>query len=295
MFTEFGHVLTAMVTPFDQEGNVNLTAAADLAVTLIGSGSDGLVVGGTTGESPVLSKQEKLELFSTVKKVVGEKATVIAGVGTYSTQDSIDLAREAQDLGVDGVMLVVPYYNKPSQEGLYQHFQAIASRIEVPVMLYNVPSRTSRNLEPETVSRLAEIKNIVAIKEAAGMMDQVSELKRLVPEDFIIYSGDDSLTLPMLALGAHGVVSVASHLVGKKLQDMVKAFFAGQWQQALSIHQELFPLFKSLFLTTNPVPVKTALKLLGYPVGEVKLPLVPLTVAEEGNLKDALKKAGLLC
>ncbi len=294
MFKGFGRILTAMVTPFDQEGKVNWTAVEELAVHLVETGSDGLVVGGTTGESPVLSKQEKLQLFSTVKKAVGKRAAVLAGVGTNSTEDSIQLARAAQELGVDGLMLVVPYYNKPSQERLYRHFQAVASRIEIPVMLYNVPSRTSCNLEAETVGRLAKMEHIVAIKEAAGSMDQVSEIKGLVPESFLIYSGDDSLTLPMLALGAHGVVSVASHLVGRKMQEMVKAFFAGQWQEALAIHQQLFPLFRGLFLTTNPVPVKTALKLLGFPVGEVKLPLVPLTAAEEDRLKDVLKKVQLL-
>jgi len=294
MLKDFGQLLTAMVTPFDAEGRVDLGAARELALMLVESGSDGLVVAGTTGESPVIPEEDKIRLFRAVKEAVGDRATVIANTGNYNTEESIKLSLKAQELGVDGVMLVVPYYNRPNQEGLYQHFKAIASSIQLPVLLYNVPSRTGRNLEPETVKRLAEIENIIAIKEAAGDMDQVSQLRNETPSDFLIYSGDDSLTLPMLALGAHGVVSVASHLVGRKIKEMIIAFKEGKVKIAQSIHAELFPLMRAMFLTTNPVPVKTALKLLGYPVGDVKLPLVPLTGAELDKLKAVLRRYKLL-
>ena len=291
---DFGQLLTAMVTPFDARGKVDLGAARELALMLVDSGSDGLVVAGTTGESPVIPEEEKIRLFRAVKEAVGDRATVIANTGNYNTEESIKLSREAQELGVDGVMLVVPYYNRPNQEGLYQHFKAIASSIELPVLLYNVPSRTGRNLEPETVKRLAEMENIIAVKEAAGDMDQVSQLRNVTPPDFLIYSGDDSLTLPMLALGAHGVVSVASHLVGKRIKEMIIAFKEGKVKIAQSIHAELFPLMRAMFLTTNPVPVKTALKLMGYPVGDVKLPLVPLNEAELDKLKAVLRQYNLV-
>lgn len=291
---DFGQLLTAMVTPFDARGKVDLGAARELALMLVDSGSDGLVVAGTTGESPVIPEEEKTRLFRAVKEAVGDRATVIANTGNYNTEESIKLSREAQELGVDGVMLVVPYYNRPNQEGLYQHFKAIASSIELPVLLYNVPSRTGRNLETETVKRLAEMENIIAVKEAAGDMDQVSQLRNVTPPDFLIYSGDDSLTLPMLALGAHGVVSVASHLVGKRIKEMIIAFKEGKVKIAQSIHAELFPLMRAMFLTTNPVPVKTALKLMGYPVGDVKLPLVPLNEAELDKLKAVLRQYNLV-
>lgn len=291
---DFGQLLTAMVTPFDARGKVDLGAARELALMLVDSGSDGLVVAGTTGESPVIPEEEKIRLFRAVKEAVGDRATVIANTGNYNTEESIKLSREAQELGVDGVMLVVPYYNRPNQEGLYQHFKAIASSIELPVLLYNVPSRTGRNLETETVKRLAEMENIIAVKEAAGDMDQVSQLRNVTPPDFLIYSGDDSLTLPMLALGAHGVVSVASHLVGKRIKEMIIAFKEGKVKIAQSIHAELFPLMRAMFLTTNPVPVKTALKLMGYPVGDVKLPLVPLNEAELDKLKAVLRQYNLV-
>lgn len=294
MLKDFGQLLTAMVTPFDASGKVDLGAAKELALMLVDSGSDGVVVAGTTGESPVIPEEDKIRLFRAVKEAVGDRATVIANTGNYNTEESIALSLKAQEIGVDGVMLVVPYYNRPNQEGLYRHFEAIASSIELPVLLYNVPSRTGRNLAPETVKRLAEMENIIALKEAAGDMDQVSQLKNVVPEDFLIYSGDDSLTLPMLALGAHGVVSVAGHLVGRRLKDMILAFKEGKVKTAQSIHAELFPLMRAMFLTTNPVPVKTALKLMGYPVGEVKLPLVPLTEPEVSKLKAVLGQYNLL-
>jgi len=292
--TDFGRVLTAMVTPFEKDFSVNFDLARKLARYLVQSGSDGLVVSGTTGESPTLSSEEKIELFRVIVEEVGGEVTVIAGTGSYNTAGSVGLTQAAERVGVDGLLLVAPYYNKPSQEGLYQHYKAVAKSTNLPVMLYNIPGRTGVNVLPETVARLAEIDNIVALKEAAGSMDQVSELRRLLPDNFAIYSGDDSLTLPVMALGAKGVVSVAAHVVGPRLKEMVNAFLAGNFTLATQIHQELFPVFKGLFITTNPVPVKAALNLLGWQVGTPRLPLVKATVAEKESIKRMLSEAKLL-
>lgn len=288
---DFGRLLTAMVTPFTKDLAVDYQQARKLARYLVQNGSDGLVVCGTTGESPTLTKEEKVELFRAVVEEVGGQATVIAGTGSYSTAESIALTQAAEKVGVDGVMLVAPYYNKPSQEGLYEHFKAVATSTNLPVMLYNIPGRTSVNLLPQTVARLAQIENIVAIKEAAGNMDQVSELRRLLPDHFAIYSGDDSLTLPMMALGAKGVVSVCSHVVGLRMKEMINAFTAGNTTLAMQIHLELYPVFKVMFITTNPVPVKAALNLMGHQVGGLRLPLVEASPQEKETIKNAL--AGL--
>ncbi len=288
----FGRVLTAMVTPFDENLEVNYTEAKKLAQYLIEHGSDGIVAAGTTGESPTLSKEEKLKLFAAVKEQVGTKAKVIAGTGSNNTRESIILTQEAEKLGVDGAMLVVPYYNKPCQEGLYEHFKAIASATKLPIMLYNVPSRTSANLLPETVAKLAAIPNIVALKEAAGIMDQVTELKRLLPEDFTVYSGDDSITLPMLALGCRGIVSVAGHIAGPEIQEMIRAFEAGNTKKATAIHQELYPIFKSLFISTNPVPVKAATEMLGIKTGGVRPPLMNASPAVLEAVRQSLVQLG---
>lgn len=293
MNVDFGRVLTAMVTPFHKDLSINLSQARKLARHLVASGSDGLVIAGTTGESPTLTKDEKIELYRAVVEEVGGKAVVLAGTGGNSTADSIALTRAAEKVGVDGVMLVVPYYNKPSQEGIYQHFKAVAGSTELPVMLYNIPGRTAVNLLPVTVAKLAEVNNIVAIKEAGGSMDQVSELRKLLPDRFAIYCGDDSLTLPMLALGGKGVVSVVSHLVGDRLQEMVNAFTSGNTTLANEIHLELFPLFKGLFIATNPVPVKTALNLKGWEVGATRLPLVEATPAERASIKELMENFNL--
>lgn len=270
----FGRVLTAMVTPFKEDGSVNYAVAEKLAAHLVSTGTDSLVVCGTTGESPTLTWDEEYELFQVVQKAVAGKAKIIAGTGSNSTHEAIAATQKAAKLGLDGSLQVVPYYNKPPQEGLYQHFKAIALACpDFPLMLYNIPGRTSQNLTPETVARLAEIPNIVAIKEASGSLDQASEIRRQTPPEFAIYSGDDSLTLPLLAIGATGVVSVAAHLVGKQLQEMIQAFEAGETQKATQIHLQLFPLFKALFKTTNPIPVKAALRLQGWDVGSTRLPL----------------------
>ncbi|MDD4237176.1 MAG: 4-hydroxy-tetrahydrodipicolinate synthase [Desulfotomaculaceae bacterium] len=293
MNVDFGRVLTAMVTPFHKDLSINLNQARKLAQHLVASGSDGLVIAGTTGESPTLTKDEKVELYRAVVEEVGGKGVVLAGTGSNSTADSIVLTRAAEKVGVDGVMLVVPYYNKPSQEGIYQHFKTLAENTDLPVMIYNIPSRTAINLLPATVARLAEINNIVAIKEASGSMDQVSELRRLLPDNFAIYCGDDSLTLPMLALGGKGVISVASHLVGDRLQELVNAFTSGNTTLANEIHLELFPLFKGLFIATNPVPVKTALSLKGWEIGATRLPLVEATSTEKAAIKELLENHNL--
>ena len=287
-------LITAMITPFDDRLQVNYAKAAEVAEHLVQNGTEGIVVAGTTGESPVLSDEEKLRLFATVKEQVGSRVSVWAGTGSNNTQHSIELSREAEKLGVDGVLLVGPYYNKPSQEGLYQHFRAIAEAINIPAMVYNIPSRTSSNILPETIARLAQIDNIVALKESSGDMNQVSQLAHLLPEGMKVYSGDDSLTLPMMALGAYGVVSVASHLVGKDIQRMVTAFNNGDTREATRIHLALFPIFKGLFITTNPVPLKEAMNILGMEVGGLRLPLTRASQQEHEFIGNMLISTGLL-
>ncbi|NER80655.1 MAG: 4-hydroxy-tetrahydrodipicolinate synthase [Leptolyngbya sp. SIO1D8] len=285
----FGRVLTAMVTPFKEDGHVNYSVAEKLAAHLADNGSDGIVVCGTTGESPTLTWEEEFRLYQCVKQAVAGKAKVIVGTGSNSTQEAVEATCKAATLNLDGSLQVVPYYNKPPQEGLYAHFQAIAqASSDLPLMLYNIPGRTGCSLSVETVARLAEIPNIVAIKEASGSLDYVSQVRAETPPLFSIYSGDDSLTLPMLAVGGCGVVSVASHLVGNRLQAMIQAFEAGQVTEAMEEHLSLFPLFKALFLQTNPIPVKAALSLKGWEVGTTRLPLVPVSASVEQTLKDLL-------
>ncbi|NJP10468.1 MAG: 4-hydroxy-tetrahydrodipicolinate synthase [Leptolyngbyaceae cyanobacterium RU_5_1] len=291
----FGRVLTAMITPFSEDGRVNYTIAEKLATHLAENGTDTLVVCGTTGESPALSWDEEYELFRVVQQAVAGKAQVIAGTGSNSTHEAIQATQKAAKLGLDGSLQVVPYYNKPPQSGLYQHFKAIAEATpDLPMVLYNIPGRTGQNLQPETVIRLAEIPNIVAIKEASGNLDQASQIRRSTPVEFAIYSGDDSLTLPLLSVGGQGVVSVASHLVGLQLQSMLQAFFVGQVQSAINIHLQLFPLFKALFLTTNPIPVKAALQLQGWQVGSPRLPLTPPPDELYQSLKSVMTDLSLI-
>ena len=289
-----GRLLTAMVTPMRQDGSVDYGAAADLAVRLVESGSDGVVVCGTTGESPTLTDDEKVGLFKAVVEAVGGRATVVAGTGSNDTHHSIELTRRAEKAGVDAILAVVPYYNRPPQEGLYRHFEAIAKATSLPVILYNIPGRTGQNLSPETTARLAAIENVVALKDSTGQLDHVSQVRRLTPPDFLIYSGDDSLTLPILAVGGAGVISVASHLVGRRIREMIEAFLAGQVDRARQIHLELFGLFKALFVTTNPIPVKKALQLAGIDVGPVRPPLVEATEAETRVIRQAMAELGLV-
>jgi len=291
---DFGRVITAMVTPMDRTLAVDYDKAAALAKRLVEGGSDGLVVSGTTGESPTLTDEERIRLFRTVKQAVGDGTAVIAGTGTYDTAHSIHLTEEAERVGCDGILLVNPYYNKPSQEGLYQHFKAIANRTHLPVMLYNIQGRTSVNCEPQTIARLAEVPNIVAVKEASGSLDQMSQIRRLTPPSFKLYSGDDSLTLPLLAVGGAGVVSVASHVAGREIGEMIDAFFAGNVRRATELHLRLWPLFKVLFITSNPTPVKAAMALTGFDCGGLRLPLLEATPKEREQIAGVLKQFALV-
>lgn len=290
----FGRILTAMVTPFNDDYSVNYQRAAELAEYLVANGSDGLVVAGSTGEAATLDREEKLKLFKTVLEAVGDKASVIAGTGSNDTRASISLTQEAERIGVHGAMLVGPYYNKPPQEGFYQHFKAIAESTTLPLIVYNVPGRTASNILPDTIKRLAEIENIVAVKEASGNLDQVSEIIRTTPKDFMVYSGDDSLTLPILALGGVGIISVAAHIVGNKMQKMIAAFEAGKLTEAQTIHQELLPFFKVMFITTNPIPVKTAVNLIEQKAGPLRLPLIAPIDSEIAKIKQIMHEVGSL-
>ncbi|HXX36672.1 MAG TPA: 4-hydroxy-tetrahydrodipicolinate synthase [bacterium] len=290
---EFGRVITAMATPMDHSLAVDYGKAATLAKRLVDSGSDGLVVCGTTGESPTLTDEEKIRLFQTVREAVGSRAIVIAGTGTYDTAHSIHLTSEAERAGCDGVLLVNPYYNKPSQEGLYRHFKAVAESTRLPVMLYNIQGRTAVNCEPATIARLAQVPNIVAVKEASGSLDQMSQIRRLTPPEFKLYSGDDSVTLPLLAVGGAGVVSVASHIVGREIREMIDAFFAGNVRRATELHLRLLPLFKVLFITSNPTPLKAALAMIGFDAGGLRLPLIEVTAAEREQIATVLKQLAL--
>jgi len=294
MGKDFGRLITAMVTPFNEDLEVNYDRAGALATYLADNGSDSIVVAGTTGESPTLTVDEKIQLFKTVVDAVKGKVNVIAGTGSNSTRQSIEITRRAEEVGVDGLMLVVPYYNKPPQDGLYQHFKEIASSTSLPIMLYNVPGRTSVNLAAQTTIRLAEIENIFSIKEASGDLEQVSQIIRETPDDFLVYSGDDSMTMPTLSVGGQGVVSVSGHIIPKQIKSMIDAFFNGDVIKAAQYHGELMTVFKGMFISTNPVPVKTSLNLLGLKVGPVRLPLVEMTEEQVNSLENILKKAGVL-
>ena len=285
--TPFGRLLTAMVTPFGGDGRVDLALAGRLARHLVDEGSDGLVVSGTTGESPTLSWQEQHQLFEAVRQAVGPGVKILAGTGSNSTAEAVEATSQAAIAGADGALVVVPYYNKPPQEGLEAHFRAIAQAApELPLMLYNIPGRTGCALAPATVARLMESPNVVSFKAASGTTDEVTQLRLLCGSRLAVYSGDDGLLLPMLSVGAVGVVSVASHLVGRRLKAMINAYLSGQVAVALGYHEQLQPLFKALFATTNPIPVKAALELSGWPVGPPRLPLLPL----DSTMRDSLSK-----
>ena len=291
---KFGKVLTAMVTPFNENLEVDLQKTQELAVRLIESGSDGVVVCGTTGESPTLSKKEKLDLFRAVVEAIGGKGTVIAGTGSYNTAESVELTKEAEKTGVDGILLVAPYYNKPSQEGLYRHFKEIAGSTSLPAIIYNIPGRTGVNISPDTMARLAEIENVVGVKESSGNLGQVSEIYEKTPSDFMIYSGDDALTLPILSVGGVGIISVAGHIAGRKIKEMVTAYEQGEVAKAAKINASLGPLFRALFINTNPIMVKTACNLVGLKVGGLRLPLVEASEKETEIMRGVLKNLGLL-
>ena len=292
----FGRVVTAMVTPFDQDLALDYGKAAELAQRLVEQDSDGLLVAGSTGESPTLSRDEKIKLYGTAKKAVGDKAKIIAGTGSSCTADVVELTRAAQDAGVDAILVVCPPYNKPPQEGLYQHFRAAAEATTLPVIVYNIPGRTGRNINAATVLRLAEVDNIVAIKESSGDFDQMTEIAAQSPDDFELYSGDDWATLPALAVGAVGVVSVASHVAGPQISEMVRAFEDGDTEGAKSLHWRLRELFQVLFLpsSVNPAPVKAALRLAGFDPGGLRPPLVPTRADEDEQIRRVMAEAGLL-
>ena len=268
-----GRLFTAMVTPFSADDSVDYKNARRLASLLVKSGSDGLVVSGTTGESPNLSTQEKIRLFSEIKDELGDTKSVIAGTGNYSTKESIELSKDAKKAGADALLLVVPYYNKPTQEGLYQHFKAIAESTDLPCILYNVPSRTITNLDAETTIRLSEISNIVGIKEASSDFDQISYIIGGTNEDFKIWSGNDSDTFSIMCLGGYGVISVASHLVGLQIKSMIQMLLDGSILGAASLHHKLLPISKGLFTIANPIPVKYCVNSIGFPAGHTRLPL----------------------
>ena len=272
--SKLGRLLTAMVTPFNSHGEVDYQQAKKLALALLDSGSDGVVVSGTTGESPTLSREEKLRLLAETKSAVADRGVVIAGTGNNDTKESQQVTREAEKIGVDACLLVVPYYNRPTQQGLWEHFRNIAQSTTLPCIIYNVPSRTVTNLTADTLIELSQIDNIVGVKEASGDLGQISAIIQGTREDFLVYSGNDSDTFPMLALGGYGVISVASHLVGIQIKDMMERFLNGEVREAAKIHRHLLPLINALFIVSNPVPLKWALNHVGFPVGKPRLPLV---------------------
>jgi len=288
---EPGRLITAMVTPFNKEGEVDYDQAKKLALALLKSGSEGLVLAGTTGESPTLLHEEELILFTEVKKAVGNKGSIIANTGSNSTAEAVLSTKGAEKIGVDACLLVVPYYNKPTQEGLYQHFKTIASSTKLPCILYNVPTRTITNLSAETTIKLSQIPNIIGIKEASGNLEQITKVINEAREGFLVWSGDDSATLPMLALGAYGVISVTSHLAGKQMSEMIYSFVKGDTKKAADIHARLLPLFTALFLVSNPSPVKYALNKVGFNVGKPRLPLVEPDAKTAALIDEALKKS----
>ena len=281
--------MTAMVTPFDERGDIDYPATKTLINHLLANGTDALVVAGTTGESPTLTAQEKVELFKFTVETVAGRAPVIAGTGTNSTRESIDLTVQAEQAGVDGIMLVVPYYNKPCQEGLYQHFKTIAQTTTLPVMLYNIPGRSAVNMLPETIIRLAsDVSNITSVKEASGDLDAVATIIEHTGDDFFVYTGDDASTLPVLSIGGTGIVSVSAHIIGNEMQEMIQQFKAGNTAQAAKIFRGLLPIMKAMFASPNPTPTKAALNLLGVPVGGVRLPMIALPEDEVAALKNLL-------
>jgi len=289
-----GNLFTAMVTPFNDDYSLNLDMAKILAKKLIKEGSDGIIVCGSTGESPTLTRKEKCKMFEAVNEAVGDIATVVAGTGTYSTKETVELSKIAQEIGVDGVMLVGPYYNKPPQEGLYQHFKTVAENIDIPILIYNVPSRTSRNIDASTIIRLSDIENIVAVKEASGDFKQITKIITGTPDSFKVLSGNDSDTFGVLNLGGDGIVSVASHIVGKEIKDMIENYKKGDVNKAREIHLKLMDIFETLFITTNPIPVKTMVNMLGMNVGPLRLPLVNATENEKKRFEESLNKLNLL-
>ena len=294
MAGRFGAVVTAMVTPFHEDHSLDLDGAQELAAYLLENGSDALVVAGSTGESPTLTHKEKIELFRAVIEVARGRGKVVCGTGTYSTAETVGLSREAEDVGADGLLLVTPYYNKPPQRGLLEHFTLVAGAVSVPIVAYNIPGRTGIRIEHDTLLSMSEISNIVGVKDSTGDFQAISRLISEAPADFEVYSGDDWATFGYVCLGAVGVISVAAHLVGGRIRQMIDLIASGDIPAARKIHEELTPLFNALFITSNPIPVKTALGLVGRPAGPPRLPLVPATAEERARIEKALGDARLL-
>ncbi len=286
-----GEIITAMITPFDSKREIDFNKAETLTDYLIKNGTDTLLVAGTTGEGPTLTHEEEFELLSTIKRANRNRAKIIMNAGSNSTETAIKSAKWAEKEEVDGILSVVPYYNKPSQDGMIAHFSAVAEATSLPVIIYNIPGRTGVNMQPKTVAKLAEkYENITGIKQSYADMDAITELKLLCPDDFAIYSGDDSLTLPMLSLGAYGVVSVASHIVGSDMKSMIRNYKTGDIKTALNMHRKLYPIMKKLFMAPNPVPIKAALAHLGIIEDYVRRPLVELTADEKEALFEITDK-----
>ncbi len=292
----FGRLLTAMVTPFNADGSINYAAGADFADWLLANGSDGLVVEGSTGEAATMDMDEKIKFMQTIVARVNGRAKIVAGAGTNCTASTIELVKKMEACGVDGVLVVGPYYNKPTQEGYYQHFAAVAKATKLPIIVYNVPGRTGGNIAPETVARLAaDFSNIVAIKEAAGNVAQTAELYRVLPEDFSIYSGDDGLILPFMSVGACGLISVLANVNGNLLQQLMQAYSEGRVKDAADLNKVMVPLAKAMFVESNPIPIKAAVtKVTGIDAGAPRLPLTPISAAAEAKLDAALKAAGMI-
>ena len=287
----FGQVITAMVTPFNDDLSIDYGATENLVDHLIKTGTDTIIVAGTTGESPTLAHEEELQLCKFVQKIAKNKAKIILGAGSNSTQTAIEATKEAEKLGVDGILSVVPYYNKPSQNGLIEHFSQIAKATSLPIILYNIPGRTGINMEPQTVGYLANAhKNIIGYKDATGNLDNTTQVIQLTSSNFFVYSGDDSLTSPMLSVGAVGVISVASHITGNEIKDMINSFFAGKINKASEVHHKLFPLFKALFKAPNPTCIKAVLEIKGLCKSNLRPPLVKLTEKELNELKEVMDK-----
>ncbi|MAF40195.1 MAG: 4-hydroxy-tetrahydrodipicolinate synthase [Chloroflexi bacterium] len=286
---EIGRLLTAMVTPFDDKGAVDFEQAKKLAHALLDSGSDGVVLSGTTGESPTLTTDEKMRLFSEVKQSIGDKGVVIAGTGTYNTAESIELSQEAEKQGVDGLLLVVPYYNKPPQQGIYQHFKAIAGKTNLPCIVYNIMGRTGVNMTDETTLRLSKIDNIIGTKEASGDMNQIARIIQTAP-DFKVWSGDDNQTFLIMSMGGYGVVSVVSHLVGNQIKHMMGLLLEGDIEGAATEHRRLLPIFLGMFVESNPIPVKYAVNRVGIKVGDPRLPMIPPSDMAIGQIEKLLNE-----
>lgn len=285
----FGKVITAMVTPFNENNQLDLFRTTELIEYLLENGTDGLVIAGTTGESPTLTQEEKIQLFEHVVHIVDGRVPVIAGTGSNNTAETVELTKAAEAIGVDAALIVTPYYNKPNQLGLFRHFETVANNVKLPIMLYNIPGRSVVKMDASTVIQLAEIDNIVSVKDSTGDLDSIAAIIEATDSSFSVYSGDDSLTLPFLSIGSKGVVSVASHIIGKDMSTMIDLYNRGQVEEAAAIHRKIVPVVKALFMAPSPAPVKAALAYQQLDVGSVRLPLVPLSSEEQHQLELALK------